>query len=179
MLRLRPYKACDAEIITAWLKNEYAFRQWSADRYDKYPICADDMNTYYDKERNNANLFAMTAFDETGPVGHFTMRYPQAENLDEVRLGFVIVDDEKRGMGYGKEMVTLAVQYAFDFLKVKKVSLGVFENNQTALHCYRACGFTEVSVEKTESYLCMGETWNCIEMERVPLPNHTKDVYGL
>lgn len=63
-------------------------------------------------------------------------------------------------------MVALAAQYAFDFLKVKKVSLGVFENNQTALHCYRACGFTEVSAEKTESYLCMGETWNCIEMER-------------
>lgn len=176
MLRLRPYKACDAEIITAWLKSEYAFRQWSADRYDNYPICADDMNMYYDKERNNANLFAMTAFDETGPVGHFTMRYPQAENLDEVRLGFVIVDDKKRGMGYGKEMVALAVQYAFDFLKVKKVSLGVFENNQTALHCYRACGFTEVSVEKTESYLCMGETWNCIEMEHVYLPNYTKGV---
>lgn len=57
MLRLRPYKACDAEVITAWLKSEYAFCQWSADRYDNYPICADDMNTCYDKERNNANFF--------------------------------------------------------------------------------------------------------------------------
>lgn len=29
MLKLRPYKACDAQAITKWLKNEYAFRQWS------------------------------------------------------------------------------------------------------------------------------------------------------
>lgn len=166
MLRLRPYKACDAEIITTWLKSEYAFRQWCADRYEKYPITAEDMILYYNKNQSNSNAFAMTAFDETGLVGHFTLRFPKEGSLEEARLGFVIVDDKKRGLGYGKEMVSLAVQYAFDFLKVKKVSLGVFENNQTALHCYRACGFTEVSVEKAESYLCMGETWNCIEMER-------------
>lgn len=97
MLRLRPYKACDAELITSWFQDEYAFRQWSADRYDKYPIDADDMNDYYDKERNNTKKFAMTAFDETGVIGHFTMRYPQDENLDEVRLGFVIVDNKKEG----------------------------------------------------------------------------------
>lgn len=43
MLRLRPYKACDAAAITKWIKSEYAFRQWSADRYEHYPITSDDM----------------------------------------------------------------------------------------------------------------------------------------
>ena len=38
MIRLRPYKDCDAQKITAWIKDEYSFRQWSADRYDKFPI---------------------------------------------------------------------------------------------------------------------------------------------
>lgn len=33
MLRLRPYKKGDAEVIVSWLKDEYSFRQWSADRY--------------------------------------------------------------------------------------------------------------------------------------------------
>lgn len=69
MLRLRPYKACDAKIITKWLKNEYAFRQWSADRYEKYPITAEDMNLYYDRDKDNAGIWGMTAFDETGIVG--------------------------------------------------------------------------------------------------------------
>lgn len=167
MLRLRPYKACDAQTITAWLKNEYAFRQWSADRYDKYPITADDMNLYYDRDRNNDKIWGMTAFDESGVVGHFTMRFPQEDNLKEIRLGFVIVDDQKRGEGYGKEMLSLAIRYAFDFIKVSKISLGVFENNKIAIGCYEACGFKAVKTDSIEQYSCMGEVWNCIEMELV------------
>jgi hypothetical protein len=40
MLRLRPYKASDADIIVTWLKDELTFRNWAADRYKKYPIQA-------------------------------------------------------------------------------------------------------------------------------------------
>ena len=167
MLRLRPYKACDAQTITKWIKSEYAFCQWSADRYDHYPITPDDMNLYYDRDKNTDRIFGMTAFDESGVVGHFTMRYPREQDQNEVRLGFVIVDDEKHGMGFGKEMLLLAVQFAFDFLKVGKVSLGVFENNIAAVRCYKSCGFREVKTDQIEKYPCMGEIWNCIEMEFV------------
>lgn len=58
MLRLRPYKACDTEIIVTWLKNEYAFRQWSADRYDAYPLTAQEMNAYYDRDKTMATFEA-------------------------------------------------------------------------------------------------------------------------
>ena len=165
MLRLRPYKACDAKIITKWLKSEYAFRQWSADRYEKYPITAKDMNLYYDRDKDNEKIWGMTAFDDDEIIGHFTMRFPNQHNLEEIRLGFVIVDDTKRGRGYGKEMLSLAIQYAFDFIKVRKISLGVFENNTVAIGCYKSCGFRIVKLQDVESYQCMGEVWNCIEME--------------
>lgn len=164
MLRLRPYKDCDAQYIVKWIKNEHAFRQWSADRYENYPITSDDINSYYRKDKNNDSIWGMTAFDETGIIGHFILRFPN-EKKDELRLGFVIIDDEQRGKGYGKEMVTLAVRFAFEFVKVGKVTLGVFENNRSAIQCYKSCGFREVVLEKTESYLCMGEKWNCMEME--------------
>lgn len=167
MLRLRPYKACDAYEITKWIKSEYAFRLWSADRYDKYPITPDDMNTYYEMYKGSGRIWGMTAFDESGIVGHLTMRFPKDDSLDEVRLGFVIIDDLKRGKGYGKEMLSLAVRYAFDFIKVNKISLGVFENNTAAISCYKSCGFKTVKRDITESYQCMGEVWNCIEMEIV------------
>ncbi len=165
MIRLRPYKDCDAQKITAWIKDEYSFRQWSADRYDKFPITPNDMNLYYRNDKNNERIWGMTAFDDAGIIGHFTMRFPDDNRNDEIRLGFVIVDNEKRGMGYGKEMVLLAARYAFDFVKVKKISLGVFENNTAAIKCYEACGFQRVKSEHIERYTCMGETWNCIEME--------------
>lgn len=160
MLRLRPYKPGDAEHIVKWCKDEYAFRQWSADRYPEFPITAEDMNRLYD----NLEINGLTAFDETGFVGHLTMRFPR-DGFDEVRFGFVIVDCEKRGRGYGKEMLSLAVKFAIEFLKVRKISLGVFENNTTALQCYKAVGFNVVERDNVESYCCLGETWNCVEME--------------
>lgn len=167
MIRLRPYKACDAQAITKWFQDEYAFRQWSADRYEKYPITSADMNLYYDRDRDNGQSWAMTAFDDTDIVGHFTMRFPSSNCFDEIRLGFIVIDDNIRGKGYGTEMLSLAIQYAFDCVKVKKISLGVFENNAAAIKCYEACGFQRVKTEHVESYHCMGEIWNCIEMELV------------
>lgn len=81
MIRLRPYKPCDARTITKWIKDEYAFRQWSADRYDKYPITSDDMNLYYDKDRDNERIWGMTAFDDAGIVRHFIIASPTATIL--------------------------------------------------------------------------------------------------
>ncbi len=165
MLKLKPYKACDAETIISWIKNEYNFRQWSADRYKNYPISANDMNDYYNREKSKNQMWIMSAYDESGIVGHFTLRFPKKE-IQEIRLGFVIVDDKKRRKGYGKELVQLAIQYAFDSIKGSKISLGVFENNMAAIRCYKSCGFQEVKLKNIESYKSMGEIWNCIEMER-------------
>ncbi len=163
MLSLHKYTPCDAQVITKWLKNEYAFRQWSADRYDRYPITADDMNNYY-SQYSDDELYKLTAVAGDEVIGHLTIRFTDdAKKI--ARLGFVIVDDTKRGNGYGKQLVSSALKYTFDELKVDKVTLGVFENSIPAIHCYLSCGFKTVEKELTESYQCMGETWNCIEME--------------
>lgn len=166
MLRLRPYKACDAQTIISWIKDEVAFRKWCADRYENYPITADDMNAQYDGTRFSDSFYPMTAFDETGVVGHLIMRFVDEEK-SSLRFGFVIVDDTKRGMGYGKEMLQLSIKYAFEILKVQKVSLGVFENNAPAYHCYKAAGFTDVELEEVEYYHVLGEEWKCLELELV------------
>ena len=135
MLRLRLYKPSDAETILKWIKDEDAFRKWSTDRYDHYPITAADMNhKYIDCNGDCAepdNFYPMTAFDESGIVGHLILRYTDKEN-DVLRIGFVFVDDSKRGMGYGKQMIQLALRFAFDVMKAKKVTLGVLENNPGA-----------------------------------------------
>lgn len=174
MLRLRPYKVCDAEVITGWLKDERAFRMWCADCYETYPISADDMNKHYEEMAQSDSFFEMTAFDETGIVGHLIMRFTdQAKKV--LRFGFVIIDDTKRGKGYGKEMLQLALKYAFDILKVEKVTLGVFENNVAAYGCYRAVGFTEVPLENNAVYHILGEDWRCLEMEAYNANNEVFD----
>ena len=49
MMEFRKYQKEDAKEILSWIKTERDFRLWSADRYDKYPIKAEDINTNYEK----------------------------------------------------------------------------------------------------------------------------------
>ncbi len=162
MLRLRPYKACDAKVVVSWIKDEISFHKWCADRFEHYPITGEDLNNYYQSFAYEDNFFQMTAFDESEIVGHLLMRFTDEEKKI-LRFGFVIVDDEKRGKGYGKKMLQLAIQFAFDIVKAEKITIGVFENNESAYHCYKAVGFQDI--EQVQSYCILGEEWKCKELE--------------
>lgn len=164
MLRLRPFKNCDAKYIVSWIKDEYAFRQWCADRFENYPITADDMIKKYADCAEADDFFEMTALDDCEVIGHLIMRFLDKEKTI-LRFGFVILNNAKRGQGYGKEMLLLALKYAFEILKVQKVTLGVFENNPAAYWCYKAAGFQEVEGERSEHYRVLNEDWKCIELE--------------
>lgn len=167
MLRLRPYKNSDAKTIITWCKDEAAFRKWTSDRYEVFPITEDDMNKKYIDNNGDCiepdNFYPMTAFDENGLVGHLIMRFTDQKKTT-LRFGFVIVDDTKRGMGYGKEMISISLKYAFEIFKADKVTIGVFENNMPAYHCYKAAGFKDV---QTEEVICdlFGKKWKILELE--------------
>ena len=168
MLRLRTYKNCDAKTILTWCKDEISFRKWTSDRYESFPITDADMNHKYVDCNGDCtepdNFFPMTAFDESGVVGHFIMRFTD-EKKSVLRLGFVIVDDSKRGKGYGKDMIQLALKYAFEIMKADKVTIGVFENNAPAYHCYQSAGFKEVILEDEVWGEVCGEKWKILELE--------------
>lgn len=167
MLYLRPYKRTDAKTIISWCENEDIFRKWTSDRYDSYPITEDDMNyKYFDCNGDcteSDNFYPMTACDENGIVGHFIMRYVDS-NPHILRIGFVIVDDKKRGHGYGKKMIQLALEYAFRIAGAEQVTIGVFENNKSAYHCYKAAGFHDVYQEQQEVCELFGEKWKVFEL---------------
>lgn len=167
MLYLRPYKKEDAKTVLSWCGDERAFRKWTSDRYDAYPITEQDMNhKYFDCNGDcyeDDNFYPMTACDESGIVGHFIMRYVEG-NPNNLRLGFVIVDDRKRGHGYGKRMIQLAIEYAFRIAGAEQLTIGVFENNMPAYSCYKAAGFHDRKPEQEEIYEFFGEKWRILEL---------------
>lgn len=145
MIRLRPYKPGDAWNLLEWWEGagEEDFVKWSCGKFS-YPLTIEELDGYFSewclKEKNG---WLMTALDESGiPVGHFIMRLADYE-ADTVRLGFIVVNPNIRGKGYGRQMMEQALAYAFGILGMKKVSLGVFENNPKAKACYESVGFKE------------------------------------
>ena len=157
-MTLRPFTFDDAPIILSWIKDKAAFRKWCADRYPVYPPKPNDMVAQYAAD----TVFPYTAIDAAGKVvGHIMLRYPDSSKV-VIRFGFVIVDDQLRGKGYGKEMLQLAIQKAKQEYGAERITLGVFDNNPSALRCYESVGFQVIG---TDSYLIDGEEWKGKEME--------------
>ena len=167
-MRLRPYKPADADTILSWVRDEETFRRWVTDRYPHYPITPAEMNEKYLVFNGDCpepdNFYPMTAYDETGLVGHLILRFTDAEKT-VVRFGFVIVDDARRGGGLGRRMLEMAVRYAAEFLQAKKITIGVLENNPGALRCYLGVGFQEVPQTEPVYYDLLGQHVRCIELE--------------
>lgn len=179
MLRLRPYKSCDSKRIADWIKNEETFVKWGGERFGSYPINAKIIDDKYRLNNGDCveedNFYPMTAFDDSGVVGHFIMRYINGNNKI-LRFGWVIVDDTQRGKGYGKQMLELGLKYAFEISGVEKVTIGVFENNIPAYKCYKSIGFNEIATDCYETETVNGEESKIIELEitKSDYINHNK-----
>lgn len=167
MIRLRTYKPSDAQKIVSWCRDERTFLLWGGERFGTFPMTAKMMNQKYFQENGDCteedNFYPLTACDEEGIVGHFIIRYLQGDDR-WLRFGWVIVDDSKRGKGYGKEMLRLGLQYAFEIMMANIVTIGVFENNTSALHCYRSVGFHEAEILPDSYEVIQGERQKIIEL---------------
>ena len=163
MIRLRPYKKSDSEIISSWLTDEKGFMKWCAGMYT-YPMTPQQLNDRYDEFCKDEKAWFMTALSDDGNVcGHFIFRKADCEN-NSIHMGFIIISPDMRGKGLGKQMLSQALRYAFEIFGAKTVTLGVFANNPSALGCYKAAGFAETDTEK-ECFEFGGEKWDCINMK--------------
>ena len=162
MIRLRPYKRCDAAKIAEWVSDKEVYMKWGGNIIGDHPLSAETIDRKYRDENGGCeeadNFYPWTAVDEEGNVvGSFIMRYMHGDSR-EIRFGWVVVDSSIRGRGTGKQMLTAGLKYAFDILGANVVTIGVFEGNDIARNCYKKVGFTEKEVVKKEP-------WNVIEME--------------
>ena len=61
------------------------------------------------------------------------------------------------------QRLDVAIKYAEEELQAEEINLGVFTNNEGALHCYQSVGFETTRIEKN-AYNYYGEDWDCAEM---------------
>lgn len=162
-LVIKPYNSTYADTILSWTKDMESYYRWSAGVLGSYPIDSTKFNERT-KELKSSKLFypyIVKLNDEI--IGFFTLRY-RVENVNDLTIGFVILDPTYRGKGIGKKMLELAINLAFNKYKSDSVNLRVFKDNIAAYNCYKSCGLKENGTYDT--YELMNRKFDVIELEK-------------
>ena len=157
-MRLRQYiKSKDFKHLAGWIDNERDHALWCANNFP-YPMTAEAFHSFLDKTMEEWAVSAFTATDDSGKmIGFF--RYSINTQSNEGFLASVIMDPDLRGKGYGREMIRLALRYAFDLTGANLVQLNVFAENQNAKRCYESLGFALRSITKN-AFVYKDERWS-------------------
>lgn len=98
--------------------------------------------------------------DTDRPVGCTYIRDIDYEN-SKAEYGVFLGEEDIRGMGIGKEILNLTVDYAFKELKLHRIYARVKETNKPSLYSFLHCGFKQEAVLR-DSMFSDGEFINVV-----------------
>lgn len=161
-MRIRPYIPIkDYDYLSKWIDNERIHAFWCANLFP-YPLTPEVFHEVLEKNSIEWTDSAYVATENNGqPIGFFCYSININDNIGFLK--FIVVDPTKRGKGYGKAMLHLALQYAFQITGAEAVQLNVFSENALAKRCYENVGFVERNIaENVFSY--KDELWSRCNM---------------
>lgn len=172
-MRIRPYiPNKDYKCVSKWIDSERTHAFWCANRLP-YPITQPSFHDFLEKNAVDWTVSAYIATENNGqPIGFFCYSVNTTDNIGFLK--FVIVDKTKRGKGYGKEMLNLALQYAFQITGANTVQLNVFIENILAKQCYEKVGFVEKNMDK-DVFSYKDELWSRCNMVVSKQPQNLTD----
>lgn len=161
-MRLRPYiPDTDYSYLKQWINTERIHAFWCANRLS-YPVTKKAFHSFLKINARTRTENAFTATEDDGkPVGFFCYSIDTENNTGFLK--YIIIDNARRGNGYGSQMLALALQYAFQITGAISVQLNVFDENISAKHCYEKAGFSERSTD-CHPFIFKNEVWNKCNM---------------
>ncbi len=162
VMRIRPYiDSKDFDELKNWITEERAHAMWCANLIN-YPI---EKENFKKIMLEAAERFGDSPYVATSQDGQLMGFFCYSANMDtnEGMLKFVMMNPEYRGKGYGKEMLKLALKYAFDITNVQTVQLNVFPENEQAKKCYESIGFKERKTD-VNAFTYKDESWGRCNM---------------
>jgi RimJ/RimL family protein N-acetyltransferase len=138
-LVLRPFAAADCELLVGWIDSAAALLQWSGPDDFAWPL--DRAQLEGDLRSTGAQRMIFSAIDPlTGEtVGHVALSPRRAHGVGH--LSRVLVAPEHRGRRFGIALMRAIVKVGFDELHLRRLQLGVYTFNASAIECYEAVGF--------------------------------------
>ncbi|WP_173917341.1 GNAT family N-acetyltransferase [Halobacillus sp. Marseille-Q1614] len=157
MLRLENFTEKDEQQLIAWISDPRLLVQWAGSSFT-FPLTSEQLEIY----RQKANCQIYKAVEGGLTVGHAALK-----NIDHInrsaRVGHIFISSEERGKGLGLKMLEALLEVSFNELQLHKVSLGVFDFNEPAVHTYKKAGF-QIDGCLLDHKLVDHEFWNLWEM---------------
>ncbi|WP_163509680.1 GNAT family N-acetyltransferase [Fodinicola acaciae] len=155
-VRLRRFQEADAHALLRWIRSEEEMVMWSGPSF-RWPLDVEQLMAFPDTLRVFAAIDA-----ETGRLaGHLRLWVAEPYRLG--RFGAVLVDPELRGRGYGSALIGAALEVAFGELRLHRVGLGVYTQNEGARRVYEKAGFVREGLIR-DAVFVNGAYWSDIEM---------------
>ena len=160
-LKLRPLNLthCTTEYV-AWMNNHEVFRYLETG--GNYKI--EDLRKYLESvEANDSMLFWAIHLKESGKhIGNIKID-PVNKRHGIGEYGIMMGDSDEWGKGYAKEASEIVIDHCFRELRIRKITLGVVEDNSAALNLYKKLGFSTEGVYRDHGYYD-GKLCNLIRM---------------
>ena len=145
------------------LMSTMGWRPFEPDEKERFLSTVEVLTLPYCGNGNTTMLSIMTIEGDL-PIGYAILKGIDVANLS-AELGIAIMDSKFRSEGYGTDALGLAVEYAFNNLKLLVVGLTVFPSNARAIKAYTKVGFKNVEVLEKSWRMPSGEQMNMILME--------------
>ena len=165
LVKLAYFSPDDFQQLIDWIPNAAFALQWGGPTFT-YPITVEQLENYLEGANvPNASTYIFKVIDDVTNevIGHVSLGNVDRKN-DSARVGKVLVGSaNSRGKGYGTQLMQAVLTFAFEQLKLHKVTLGVFDFNTSAIKCYEKVGFQREGFLR-DARKNGDEYWNLIEM---------------
>lgn len=143
-----------------WMNNPEVYRYLETG--GDYKI--EDLRKYLESvEANDSILFWAIHIKESGKhIGNIKID-PINKRHGLGEYGIMMGDSEEWGKGYAKEASKIVINHCFRDLGLRKITLGVVEDNRTAVKLYKKLGFSTEGIYKDHGYYD-GKLCNLIRM---------------
>lgn len=165
MIELVHFKKDDFEQLMEWIHDEEILTNWSGNLFS-FPLSSKSLDWYIEDTNiiNESDAFVYKVMDESGiTVGHISLGGISWKNRSARITRVLIGDTAHRGKGCCQGMIKAVLKIAFEELKLHRVSLGVYQNNPSAIRCYEKAGMKSEGIYRDILWF-KNEWWSLVEM---------------
>lgn len=169
IVKFQPTSFDDLAQLRAWVSTKEEMMLWSGPTFT-WPLTDQQLRTYL----GNPQRRYWSAMDpDSGEMtGHASLLVDQPAQM--MRLGYIIVDPQRRGQSLGRELVQHTTRAGFRLTGLPTMKLHVYAHNTPARCLYASLGFKETGVrfrvddnqDALEMEVCRSEVLAAEALER-------------